>query len=328
MLHIILLILKIILFIILGILGLLLLIVGLLLFSPIRYKADVKYKDKAKVKAKIRFLCVSVNVLYDQEKKEVTNILRIFGIRLGKKKDKQENHAKKHKKSKRKKDDFDDFEDDSFIPLIEYEAEEKNDLIDTPDEVVDESSKQSIIEVDEETSDIEVVEESCELSKKEKKKLAKQEKKEKKALKKQAKKDKKQAKKEKNKNKFEAIKQKVLYIKKKYNRFQKFWNFPCTKKTRKYLKKYIPKTLKHIFPRRIKGYLRYGMNEPYKTGKVTGYLSLMPFVYHKHFSICPDFYNKVIETDMQLKGKIRLGYILRIAIHMHVWRTIKAAKRI
>ena len=126
----------------------------------------------------------------------------------------------------------------------------------------------------------------------------------------------------------DKIEKKTAAAKKKLRRLQKFWNLSCTVKTREYLKKYIPRTLKHILPRKVKGYVHYGMDEPYKTGQVTGYLSLLPFVYQKGLSMQPDFEQKVLELDVKLKGRIRLGYLLRIVLNINIWRTLKVAKKV
>ena len=126
----------------------------------------------------------------------------------------------------------------------------------------------------------------------------------------------------------DKIEKKTATAKKKLRRLQKFWNLSCTVKTREYLKKYIPRTLKHILPRKVKGYVHYGMDEPYKTGQVTGYLSLLPFVYQKGLSMQPDFEQKVLELDVKLKGRIRLGYLLRIVLNINIWRTLKVAKKV
>lgn len=126
----------------------------------------------------------------------------------------------------------------------------------------------------------------------------------------------------------DKIEKKTATAKKKFRRLQKFWNLSCTVKTREYLKKYIPRTLKHILPRKVKGYVHYGMDEPYKTGQVTGYLSLLPFVYQKGLSMQPDFEQKVLELDVKLKGRIRLGYLLRIVLNINIWRTLKVAKKV
>ena len=91
MLHILLTILKVLLFAILIILGIILFILLVVLLAPVHYRADIKYKDKAKVFAKIRYLIVSVRVSFDQETKELKNEIRICGLKLkGKKKHTEE----------------------------------------------------------------------------------------------------------------------------------------------------------------------------------------------------------------------------------------------
>ena len=51
-------------------------------------------------------------------------------------------------------------------------------------------------------------------------------------------------------------------------------------------------------------------------------------MYSKHFSLEPDFYDKIIDTELLIKGKIRIGYIIRIVLNINVWRTIIVARRI
>ena len=126
----------------------------------------------------------------------------------------------------------------------------------------------------------------------------------------------------------QKIDSKIGKLKKNIDKFKRFWNLKCTVKTRKYLKKYLIGLIKHIGPRKVKGYIRYGFGDPCKTGQVTGYLSLLPFVYSKHFSLQPDFYEKIIDTELLIKGRIRLGYIIRIVLNINIWRTILVAKKI
>ena len=113
-----------------------------------------------------------------------------------------------------------------------------------------------------------------------------------------------------------------------FKEIKRFWNLKCTVKTRNYLKKYLVGLVKHIGPRKVKGYVRYGFGDPCKTGQITGYLSLLPFVYSKHFSLEPDFYEKIIDTELLIKGRIRLGYIVRIVLNINIWRTILVARKI
>ncbi len=368
MLHVLLLILKIIGWILLGIIGLLLLLVLLILFCPIRYQADISYQGgkTLRAKAKMRYLIVSVRVLYDQsrEKDKLEQEIRVLWFRLGKKKAEAAEHEAEHLAD----EGFDDAWDDS--DMDEYEDEICEDPVQSqkntekaPKKTIDVSDKMikagdNVTKIptiplpgtdtteetgsgtekesmegseDESEHDIFDLDEPDDLPKEEKKRSGR--------LKILCHKVWENIKKiwtfvinhtpgkvaERVTGKIEK---KTATAKKKIRRLQNFWNLSCTVKTREYLKKYIPRTLKHILPRKVKGYVHYGMDEPYKTGQVTGYLSLLPFVYQKGLSMQPDFEKKVLEMDVKLKGRIQLGYLLRIVLNRNIWRTIKTAKKV
>jgi hypothetical protein len=42
----------------------------------------------------------------------------------------------------------------------------------------------------------------------------------------------------------------------------------------------------------------------------------------------PDFYDKVIEADVDIRGHLVLGYILRIALKPYLWQTVKAVRKV
>lgn len=353
MLHVLLMILKILLWIILGILGLILLLVLLVLFAPIKYKVDAEYHGTAKVYARIRFLIVSVRFRFNQENKALEQDIRIAGIRLRTDKSAKENKQKKSgKKSREKAEDklekelenepekesknesgMDSENDIDFAGEINSGAMDTDGSYSSPDathDFADEGNNES-----EDLNDDSFVHEEFDLWDNEVEELPKNERsvfgrikaffaglaaKVKKLI---------------NwLNNFspdkiaEKIDSKTADIRRKINRLKKFWNMSCTVKTRAYLKKYIVGLLKHIGPRKIKGHVRYGFDEPYKTGQITGYLSLLPFVYQKGFTLEPDFYNKVIDGNISLKGRIRIGYIIRIALNINLWRTIKLATKV
>ena len=311
MVHILLLILKIILWIFLAVLGLLLLLLLLVLFAPIRYKADIDYHGAAMIKAKVNFLCVSVMVFFDQKEKQTDTTIRIFGIRLGV-------GSQKPKKSKKNRDDGEaglsgEVSDDILTDASDEAADDMP--MDAPGETADDE----IPDIEEKTAIGAVHDAAVKAT-------------DKAAMdtdNKKAKKDK-HKKEDKHKNKGERVSfsERLEGIKRSAHKFKKFWDLKCTVNTRQYLKRYLIGVAKHVGPRRIKGYVRYGFDDPCTTGKVTGYLSLMPFVYQKGFSLQPDFHEKVIEADVKLKGHFFLGYIIRIVFKRDVWRTIKAARRL
>ena len=354
MLHVLLLILKIIGWILLGIIGLLLLLVMLILFCPIRYQADISYQGgkTLQAKAKVRYLILSVRVLYDQsrEKDKLKQEIRLLWFRLGKKKAEEAEREVEHLADDGFDDAWDDIDVDSDMDFDDADADSDMDLDDavhkmsdksqkhtekTPEKPIGESGKTiteiPTITLPDEEPQIFDLDEPDDLPEEEKKRTGR--------LKIVCLKVWEKLKKiwifirnhtpgKVAERVADKIEKKTAVAKKKLRRLQKFWNLSCTVKTREYLKKYIPRTLKHILPRKVKGYVHYGMDEPYKTGQVTGYLSLLPFVYQKGLSMQPDFEQKVLELDVKLKGRIRLGYLLRIVLNINIWRTLKVAKKV
>lgn len=379
MLHVLLLILKIIGWILLGIIGLLLLLVLLILFCPIRYQADVSYQGgkTLQAKAKVRYLILSVRVLYDQsrERDKFEQEIRVLWFRLGKKKAEEVEQEAEHLADEGFDDAWDDIDVDRDMDFNDADADSDMDLDDavrkmsdksqnntekTPEKPTSDSGKtdKTITEIptitlpDEEEDigkdtegdikteeDTELDEEPQIFDLDEPDDLSEEEKKQSGRLKILCRKVWEKIKKvwtfvinhtpgKVAERVTDKIEKKTATAKKKLRRLQKFWNLSCTVKTREYLKKYIPRTLKHILPRKVKGYVHYGMDEPYKTGQVTGYLSLLPFVYQKGLLMQPDFEQKVLELDVKLKGRIRLGYLLRIVLNINIWRTLKVAKKV
>lgn len=361
MLHVLLLILKIIGWILLGIIGLLLLLVMLILFCPIRYQADISYQGgkTLQAKAKVRYLILSVWVLYDQsrEKDKLKQEIRLLWFRLGKKKAEEAEREVEHLADEGFDDAWDDIDvDEDDDAICEKLVKRKDSIENSSQKIISESEKTDesdgtiteiptipLPETDINEDDIETkTEEAPEheiFDLDEPDDLPEEEKKQSGRLKILCRKVWEKIKKvwtfvinhtpgKVAERVTDKIEKKTATAKKKIRRLQKFWNLSCTVKTREYLKKYIPRTFKHILPRKVKGYVHYGMDEPYKTGQVTGYLSLLPFVYQKGLSMQPDFEQKVLELDVKLKGRIRLGYLLRIVLNINIWRTLKVAKKV
>ena len=343
MLHVLLLILKIIGWILLGIIGLLLLLVMLILFCPIRYQADISYQGgkTLQAKAKVRYLILSIRVLYDQsrEKDKLKQEIRLLWFRLGKKKAEEAEREVEHLADEGFDDAWEDIDVDSDMDsddVVRKMSEKSQKHTEKTLEKPTGESGKTITEIPtitlpDEEPQIFDLDEPDDLPEEEKKRSGR--------LKIICQKVWEKLKKiwifirnhtpgKVAERVADKIEKKTAAAKKKLRRLQKFWNLSCTVKTREYLKKYIPRTLKHILPRKVKGYVHYGMDEPYKTGQVTGYLSLLPFVYQKGLSMQPDFEQKVLELDVKLKGRIRLGYLLRIVLNINIWRTLKVAKKV
>lgn len=319
MLHIILLILQILLWILLGLLGLVVLLLVIILVAPVRYRADVAVYDNTSVAARITYLILSVRINYDRNNKVKDTAIRVLGFKFKKKSD-----------SESKEEFFDDkedallFDDEADNDVKMSDAQLKSEDMNNNKELSDNNDTDEYLPVGEDKTNTEnparVLEDERETDSSpcNEKAGAHDKKANKSSKKKRADKT----------EKTSGNEAKADVLKKKLKHFKRFWDLPCTVKTREYLKGYIPGLIRHIGPRSIKGHIRYGMDEPCKTGQLTGYLSLMPFVYQEDFLLEPDFYNKVLEGEIKVKGHLQLGYILRILLNHNIWKTIKTAKKI
>ena len=75
----------------------------------------------------------------------------------------------------------------------------------------------------------------------------------------------------------------------------------------------LKRLLKHIFPRKIKGYVAYGADNPATTGQVLGILSIVYARTGMLLELRPNFTEKQMECDILLKGRLQVVTLLIIA---------------
>ena len=146
------------------------------------------------------------------------------------------------------------------------------------------------------------------------------------------------------KKKIREIRLKIKNVKRSINRFKKKSKFTRDKlaeykklyeskrfkKTFAFLKKEIIKLLKHILPRKCKGHIKFGFEEPDKTGKVYGYVAMLYGISGKRlkkFDVIPEFERKILEGNVDIKGHIRLIHVLILAIKVLLNRNIWIIKK-
>lgn len=76
--------------------------------------------------------------------------------------------------------------------------------------------------------------------------------------------------------------------------------------------------IRHYSPRRAKGELAFGMEDPSKTGQILGALSVLPFWTRYKINIYPNFQAEAffVEGRLQMKGHIRLWHFLLSVIRL------------
>lgn len=78
----------------------------------------------------------------------------------------------------------------------------------------------------------------------------------------------------------------------------------------------IGKMLRHILPQKYKANVRFGMEDPAKTGQILGIVSMFYPVFAGNADIQPDFEKKILEGDADIRGRIRLGSLLCMAFRI------------
>ena len=130
-------------------------------------------------------------------------------------------------------------------------------------------------------------------------------------------------------DKLEAFRAKVET---KRSHIEQFLARDATKRTIERGKKLLKKIFKHLKPTKGRIDLHMGLGSAADTGMILGKAAKFYPLYGKWLFITPNFYEKVIEAEGDIKGRIRIGTIaipgLIFYLRKDTRRTIKLAKKI
>ena len=114
---------------------------------------------------------------------------------------------------------------------------------------------------------------------------------------------------------------KLAQIPEKISDFQKLLEKYEVKEVLQDVWKEVMHLLRCYGPRRITGYLKFGTVDPAKTGQLLGIMYILLPARADKFSLEPDFTEAVFETDMHIKGHIRVNHAVAVA-----WRLFRNKK--
>ncbi|MCQ2496763.1 MAG: DUF2953 domain-containing protein [Lachnospiraceae bacterium] len=310
--------------------GLILLIVLLLLFVPFRYKGSAKYPN-TKAKAKLTWLLHLLNVSVDYDENNMIMIVRFFGFKImstdpedvrkkeEKERKKQEKRKAKLKKKREKLKAKREKEKAKRKAAKEKERQKNQEQANTsaqkPSDIKDAAKKPSDkMEADKKPSENGKKEANGESASE---KAAKEGKsfddltgdeleemldgefgpasdEEKKTV----------------VEKIKSIYNKAEGLFKKLNMYKDFEEDFRVRKAVKYIWEKVKLILKREMPKKLKGHISYGFDNPATTGYVTGLASVFIGLWDGHFEISPNFEQKELDADVDFKGRIRLIGIL------------------
>ncbi|SET72848.1 DUF2953 domain-containing protein [Lacrimispora sphenoides] len=299
MLHIILFILKILGLLVLIVLGLVLAVALLILLVPVRYQAEGSYDGKVRGKARITWLLHILSVSAQYEEDLIVRV-RIFGFRIGKPK-KMDSELKEA--------------EDIMVQAMEIiEPEPIREALEVKDEIHD--------RVKEEPKNLPPPKEELRSPT-----PPKEEPKKKKGFRVMG--------------VFEKLKKKVLRaftklkffflricdtlrtIKDKKDEIYAWISNKENQKTGKLLFRQVKRLVRHILPRRGKGNITFGFDDPYLTGQVLTYASVIYPLCHKHLNLYPVFDQTVFTVEGTFRGRIRMGTVLLIGSRMLLDRNFR-----
>ena len=304
MLHILLTILKVIGIIILVLISLVILIIAAILFVPIRYSIDAIYDRKVKnldFKIKITYLLHLISVKYIYKDDGLS--IKIFGIKTHFfDKETKAMEEKINKETKMFEKMSSEIKDNMTEMPEVYEQLKK---IDEERDRLAENVNKTEENIENNNKDNDTEENTEEFIKVEKQNIFSR-----------------------IYSKIKAIIIKIKYrfikfcdtikkICKNVNDLKEFISDDNTKEAFGFLKKETLILLKHIRPRRIKGYVHFGFDDPSYTGNLLGLIYMILRGSPKEFRINPDFENKVFDGEIHAKGRVQCYLLLIIGIRLY-----------
>lgn len=103
-------------------------------------------------------------------------------------------------------------------------------------------------------------------------------------------------------------------LRKKIHEFREAYQEYHGKQLMDFAKQSIIKILRHVLPRRMRGFIRFGFDDPAVTGIVTGGAALFYPKYRDTLVLEPDFGQECFEADCRGRGRIHPGFFLYMGL--------------
>lgn len=121
----------------------------------------------------------------------------------------------------------------------------------------------------------------------------------------------------------QKISDKIKEIKNLKDKIVGFLTAENHKKAFQKLLKELLRLLKKLKPKKLKANVEFGFEDPYKTGSILAYLSMLYPFYGDNINIVPDFTEQVLKGNVFIKGYIRISYMVSMGIRLILDRNIR-----
>ena len=288
--------------VLLSILALVLLIVCLILFVPIRYRIDAAKpspEDDITAAAKVTYLLhiISGGASYD---KEFDKYARLFGIKIWPRHKKTDEAVTTGETSQSSEPSYDSATIADNDPTLEYHNEEADHKpVNEEDYSIDwntddESAASLEDDVDDDEDIFDIIDRIIGTVS----------------------------------DKYGDITGKYETIRKEIRFWDKMANDTRNRNAVALIKDLVLKLLKKIAPRKVKGLVHFGFDDPATTGKILMYLALIYPVLPRKLKVEPDFEDALVYGNCLIKGKITLFFPVVYFIRIYFNRDFKRMWRI
>lgn len=96
----------------------------------------------------------------------------------------------------------------------------------------------------------------------------------------------------------------------KIKRWRTLWNEESTQAALHFLTEKGRKLIRHVLPRKIRGSITFGCEDPALTGQILGAVAIAYPLYGKGVAVYPRFEEKILEGQLQMKGRIVAACLL------------------
>ena len=96
----------------------------------------------------------------------------------------------------------------------------------------------------------------------------------------------------------------------KIKRWRTLWNEESTLAALHFLTEKGRKLFRHVLPRKIRGSITFGCDDPALTGQILGAVAIAYPLYGKGVAVYPRFEEKILEGQLQMKGRIVVACLL------------------
>lgn len=96
----------------------------------------------------------------------------------------------------------------------------------------------------------------------------------------------------------------------KIKRWRTLWNEESTLAALHFLTEKGRKLIRHVLPRKIRGSITFGCEDPALTGQILGAVAIAYPLYGKGVAVYPRFGEKILEGQLQMKGRIVVACLL------------------